>query len=150
MGGQHVATVPYPACSVYRSTTQSIPNNNTTVVDWTDEDFDGASMHSASSNTDTIFVQEAGWYRIEAEVTFASNGTGLRSLSVLIGGVARPRLYDAQPGSGVNDTTCRLSGLQYISDITGGVKLQAYQNSGGALNIQVNANLTVSKAMPNN
>ncbi|TBD04217.1 hypothetical protein ELH21_07290 [Rhizobium leguminosarum] len=150
VGGQHVATVPYPACSVYRSSTQSIPNNASTVVDWTSEEFDGASMHSTSSNTDTIFAQEAGWYRIEAEVTFASNGTGLRSLSITIGGVARARLYDSQPGSSVNDTTCRLSGLVYISDITGGIKLQAYQNSGGALNIQANANMTVSKAMPNN
>ncbi|MGO7575913.1 hypothetical protein ACC699_13660 [Rhizobium ruizarguesonis] len=150
VGGQHVATVPYPACSIYRSSTQSIPNNSTTVVDWTSEEFDGASMHSTSSNTDTIFAQEAGWYRIEAEVTFASNGTGLRSLSITIGGVTRTRLYDSQPGSTVNDTTCRLSGLVYISDITGGIKLQAYQNSGGALNIQANANMTVSKAMPNN
>jgi hypothetical protein len=151
-GGQHVATFPYPACCVFRSTAQAIPNNAATAIDWgASEDFDGASMHSGSSNTDTVFVQEAGWYRVEAAITFAANGTGLRALSCTVGGVTKATLFSSQPGSAVNDTTCNFSGLVYISDITGGIKVLAFQNSGGSLNVIANkAMMTVSKAMPNN
>lgn len=149
VGGQHVATFPYPAASAYRTTTQSLTSAVSTAINWDAEDYDGASLHSTSSNTDTFLVPEPGWYRIEATVTFATNGTGLRSLSVLVGGVARARLYDSQPGSAVNDTTCHVSGLIYISDITGTIKVNAFQNSGGALNISANSNAIVSKALPN-
>jgi hypothetical protein len=150
-GGQHTATFPYPAVCVYRSTTQSIPNNVTTSIDWDAEEFDGSSMHSTSSNIDTVFVREPGFYRIDAAVLFPASVSGLRALSITIGGVSRPRLFDSQPGSSVNDTTCHLSGLVYISDVAGGIKLLTYQNSGGTLVVPVNkAVLTVSKAMPNN
>jgi hypothetical protein len=148
-GGQHVATFPYPACRVYGSAAISIPNNSSTVVSYDSEDFDGAAMHSTSSNTDSVFAQEPGWYRVDGQGTFASNGTGLRSGIISFGGVNLPRLADSQPGSGVNDTTVRPGGLVYVSDITGSFKMSLYQNSGGSLNAS-NVQLTVTKIMPNN
>ncbi|MBX4992889.1 hypothetical protein ABID08_002060 [Rhizobium binae] len=148
-GGQHVALFPYPACRAYNSAAISIPNNTSTIVSFNAEDFDGSAMHSTSSNTDAIFVQEAGWYRVEGQATFAQNGTGLRSAIVSFGGVNQPRIADSQPGSAVNDTTVRVSGMVYISDVTGSFKLSVYQNSGGALNAS-NVQLSVTRAMPNN
>jgi uncharacterized cupin superfamily protein len=148
-GGQHVATFPYPACRIYGSAAISIPNNSSTVISFNSEDFDGAAMHSTSSNTDSIFVPDAGWYRVEGQATFTSNATGLRSVAVQFGGATLTRVADAQPGSGANDTTVRFSGLIYISDVTGAFKMTLFQNSGGALNAS-NVQMSVSRAMANN
>ncbi|MBB3743741.1 hypothetical protein FHX10_003240 [Rhizobium sp. BK591] len=148
-GGQHVALFPYPACRVYNSAAISIPNNSSTIVSFNAEDFDGASMHSLVSNTEAVLVQEAGWYRVEGQATFAQNGTGLRSAIVSFGGVNLPRIADSQGGSSANDTTVRVSGVVYVSDISGPFRLSLFQNSGGALNAS-NVQLTVTRAMPNN
>ncbi|MGR9413179.1 hypothetical protein [Rhizobium leguminosarum] len=148
-GGQHSAGFHYPACRVYNNAAVAIPNNTTTAIGFDSEDYDGAAMHSTSVNNDAIFVPHPGWYHIDAEATVVANATGSRFLGITLGGVSVPRLRDQQPGTSANDHTLKLSGDVYVSDVAGGIRLTILQNSGGSLNVNANASLSVRQVLFN-
>ncbi|MBY5917362.1 hypothetical protein HFO77_23500 [Rhizobium leguminosarum] len=149
VGGQHSAGFHYPACRVYNSAAVAIPNNVSTAIGFDSEDYDGAAMHSTSVNNDAIFVPHPGWYHIDAEATVVANATGSRFLGITQGGVVIARLRDQQPGTSANDHTLKLSGDVYISDVAGGIRLTVLQNSGGTLNVNANASLSVRQVLFN-
>ncbi|WSH67112.1 hypothetical protein U8Q05_12150 [Rhizobium ruizarguesonis] len=148
-GGQHSAGFHFPACRVYNSAAIGIPNNVSTAIGFDSEDYDGAAMHSTSVNNDAIFVPHPGWYHIDAEATVVANATGSRFLGITVGGVSIPRLRDQQPGTAANDHTLKLSGDFYVSDVAGGIRLTLLQNSGGTLNVNANASLSVRQVLFN-
>lgn len=70
------------ACSVYLTANQSIPNNTQTLLTYTSEAYDTATMHSTGSDTSRIVAQTPGLYEVKSMVTFASVAGGSRQIQV--------------------------------------------------------------------
>jgi uncharacterized cupin superfamily protein len=148
-GGHHSFGFHYPACRVYNSASVAIPNTTTTTIGWDSEDYDGAAMHSTSVNNDTIFVPHPGWYHVDAVVMVAASGTGTRTIRITQGGVVQTRLRSQSPGLSSGDHTLTISGDVYVSDITGGIRVDITQTSGGSLNVLTNSSLSVRQVLFN-
>jgi len=135
------------SASIYRSTSQSIPNASWTPVSWTSELFDNGDMADLGSQSSRITIPagHGGRYIVSAQVGYAANATNGRWI----------QLY--KNGSGVANTYCNtpasasLGGNQAVScswvvDVAAAdyLEIHTYQNSGGALNLQ-SGSFTASK-----
>lgn len=101
------------------------------------EDFDAQTMHSTSSNTGRLTAPVSGIYLVGANLQFAANTTGLRSVKLLQNGVTE---------IGANSKAAAASGTTYLNLVTtvylvsgNYVEVQAYQTSGGSLNVAYEA-----------
>lgn len=127
-----------PAVRLERGATQSIPNATDTFITWPTEVFDTDGMYTATS--DTITAQTAGIYQVNVCITFASNATGVRVLSLCkntasasdsskrIASVTATNLTNAAEGILACSTI-----IQLVATDT--IKAHVYQTSGGALNV---------------
>lgn len=134
-----------PYCVTRNSTTQSLTTATMTPVVCDTDDDDGQAMHSTSSNTSRIVAPANGFYIGTATVSFASNATGVRILTLRknSGGVgtAGTQLGYVELSAASAIHYMQVTGLIYLG-ATDYLELFAYQNSGGALNAQV-ANFSV-------
>jgi len=101
------------------------------------------AMHSNAVNNSRIYARIAGVYGITAQLTFASNATGLRLIGIAVNlagvpgaftAIVNAQQFPAHPSSdsGVNiAATCYLNVGDYI-------EMFARQTSGGALNVLTN------------
>lgn len=122
---------------VTRTTAQSIPNNTLTNVNWTSETTDASAMHDNATNNDRLIcpVGAAGVYVAGAWIGWDTAAAGtiricdiLHSSGVVVGrtrwitggGYDAMSVVAAYPLAAGEYFTCRL-----------------YQNSGGALNLDV-------------
>lgn len=123
------------AVLVQRSTSQSIPNAALTDVLHDTDLSDNNNMHDEVTvgGTAPLFGFAPGVYTVNATVTFASNATGFRQVSLV-------------RSDGVEIATQRvaaISGSVSIVNVSGSalltagqsMKVQVYQDSGGGLNI---------------
>lgn len=132
--------IQYKARVAKVSTAQSIPTGTWTVLTFDYEDFDVGDMVDLSTNNDRITIKEDGVYLIIGQVAFDNNATGLRFISILKNGA---RI--AEGGSGVADGSydARVNASAMFEFTAGDyVQLQAWQNSGGDLNINNSNNFT--------
>lgn len=121
-----------------RVTTQSIPNNTATPISFTVETFDQGGWIAVTSTTFTVPAGAipSGYTTVALDVrvgvNFAANATGYRKATVTQNGspVLAPQV-DASTTSvnNVNESTI----LTAVAGDT--FQVEAYQNSGGALNI---------------
>lgn len=117
-----------------RTTAQSIPNNTSTAISWDSEEFDNSSMITPTSST--ITVQADGVYTITAEGAFAANATGIRGLEIVInGGSAAGGAYVTTVGAGVSHRIIYAN--DYLLAASDTVQINAFQTSGGALNLSI-------------
>jgi hypothetical protein len=125
-----------------RDTTQSIPNNTTTIVDFaTQVDDPWAAVTTGASWAFTAPV--AGYYQVNAHVLFGSATwtpvTELVQLSIYKNGTQYNTL-DRDDTMGSTNTPS-VGGGDVVHLAKGDtLDIRAYQNSGGAVNIQANAN----------
>lgn len=61
-----------PACRVYHTAAQSVPNNTDTVAAFNSERYDTAGLHSTSTNTSRITFPVAGLYLLTFNGEFAA------------------------------------------------------------------------------
>lgn len=140
----------YPGVRVKRTAAQSIPNNASTNITWDTEVFDGAFMHSTSSNTDIVNVPRAGWYKIKFKATFQHNGAapaGIRLVQISINGAQNTDSVAQDVGPG-NDLTLSTDVTLFLNP-SDNITAQVYQNSGGSINVlHTSSFLEVMEAMP--
>jgi hypothetical protein len=127
-------------CVVTSTAAQSIPNNTWTNLDWDNNSIDNNGLHSQTVNNANIQIKEAGLYRIFSRVRFAANATGSRIMRILLNGVAVDRTTTIQTPSASLETTIQ---TEIILRILPGynVRIECFQNSGGALNALTNEGL---------
>lgn len=119
--------------TVTRTAAQSIPDATATAIAWDAEDFDTDAIHDNVTNNTRLTVPMAGKYLITANVSFAFNATGTRLLRLRKNGASQLAANSlpshASIGVGV--------GFAYIASLAASdfVEIQAFQNSGGALNV---------------
>ncbi|MCZ7376554.1 hypothetical protein [Micromonospora sp. WMMC250] len=115
-----------------RSTSLSLTSGSITVVPFDAEDWDNASMFSATSSTISLSV--AGLWGFAAFGAFASNGTGLRRLLVDVNSTSSYPTINSRPAVSGDNTHITVSG-SHVATAGDALQLFAHQTSGGALNL---------------
>ena len=125
-----------PRAKVTASGTQSISDNTATSVAWNSETYDSDGMHDNATNNErlTIVSGEDGIYLFGALITFASNTTGIRTITVRKNGSGIFSSIVA-PASSTTSMVVVFPPLDLVA--TDFIDLQVLQNSGGALLIHV-------------
>jgi hypothetical protein len=124
----------------YRSSNLSIANNTFTVsVNFNAEDYDTDAFHSTSTNTTRFTVPTglAGKYLVTASLSYAANATGIRACYINRNSngtitTFAGNIYD-NVGS-ILSTTVSASAIVDLAEADF-IEIEAYQNSGAALNV---------------
>lgn len=139
---------PYYACRAYKTSNQSHPTSNSWVdVTFDAESFDSGDIHDTSSNTELFTAP--GWAttaKITAHIAFDANSTGVRGVRLVTsaGAFLTPHVVMVVPAVSLASINTFINLNSGIVPVTGGssYKVQAYQTSGGALNILGTSNET--------
>jgi hypothetical protein len=124
-------------CVVTGSTTQSIPNNVYTSLNWDANITDTTRLHNTVTNNNNIYIKTSGWYLVSAQVTFSANAAGSRSIRLTKNGVVIDRTTVRFPpvaGFSVSANTSIV--IELVSGDV--IAAEAFQDSGGALNTENN------------
>ena len=128
----------FVGCYLQKSANQSINNTTLTTVTWDVETLDSDGFHSNVTNNGRITIPagKAGKYSVGVSLNWASNSTGLRQILFAKNGTT---FSWSQTGAATTGAT--MVNKNIIVDLAVGdyVEIQAYQTSGGALNLQTNA-----------
>ena len=143
----HAATAvdhrPYspPSCRVNRTTAQTLTTGVAADITFDAERWDTDAMHSLVTNTNRITINTAGLYLLTGNVYYQQvAGTGDRDTYFLVNNTTRVAEVDTTVGANYfprhNLTTVyKFAAGDYVT-------LQCFQNSGGNVNIEVNANVS--------
>lgn len=127
-----------PCVKVRRTSTFSIGDSSVTAIQFGSEDYDTDVLHSNTTNTTRLSCPSsafAGLWHVEGNVEWASGTTHYRSISIrqngsltLAGALSVPHASDTVVWRQHVSVDVRLAANDYV-------ELTAYQNSGGALNV---------------
>ena len=128
-----------PLAELRQTVTQSLPNAGWTALTFDTEIIDTDGGHSTATNTSRYVVQTAGWYLLTAGVSFAASATGGRGLRFAKNGAAQGfgRVFTAPSPMYASDLNTSKRFLCAVGDY---LEVQAFQNSGAALNTNYVAN----------
>lgn len=128
-----------------QGTTQSIPNNSFTAIQFNGtDDVDTLGIHDpVTSNTRFNIGLKLGWWQISGKFVCSASGTGARrSRFVLNGSLGVNGGYSAVPlSSGAGFWTSESNTLVQSTLSTDYVEFQGFQDSGGALSTLVSGDL---------
>jgi hypothetical protein len=101
-------------------------------MNWDTEVEDSMAMHSTSSGTNIITVPIGGFYEVRANISFASNATGIRKAVIYKNGSSTglERSLNAVNGAATNVAISERMSLSAGDQIV----IAANQTSGGSLN----------------
>jgi hypothetical protein len=134
--GGFITNAEQPRASAFNSAAQSVPNNTWTALTLNSEDFDIGSLHSTAVNTSrmTIPTSGDGLYLIIATGYFAGNATGVRGIRLTKNGsIAASFTLSQNAGAGSFVAVLNTALLALVAGDF--VEAQAFQDSGGALNV---------------
>jgi hypothetical protein len=125
-----------PRCSAFHNTTQSIANITWATVQLNSEDMDVGGMHDTVTNNERVTVPAGGGglYLMTGKVTFGVGSVGVRAAMVRLNDTTALMQLGTAP-AGVGDSVTVT--FSHVGVLAAGdfITLQAYQASGGALNI---------------
>lgn len=129
-----------PTCRVYNSAAVSIANNTVTSTTYDSERFDNSAMHSTSANTGRITVPSGGGgkYLVGLGGEFASNSSGERAMFIRLNGTTDIGQSRTTQSGGANWGQTILT--VYAMSAADYAEARVFQNSGGALNWDYQAN----------
>jgi hypothetical protein len=119
----------------YRSSNYSLSNGTGTIVPFDAETIDSNGFHDNVTNSSRLTVPsgKAGKYWVVAGSQYAQNSTGIRSTALRVNGSTYVQSTGAVPLSSSGTSVY----AQTLLDLSVGdyVEMDAYQNSGGSLNL---------------
>lgn len=123
-----------PACSVFGSSAQSVPDSSPTPLTANSESFDNDSMHSTVTNTSRLTMQTAGRYLCVATATFAADVDGFRRLTFRVDGTTSHTAVTAPVSSG--SVNAGITGVRALVLNAGQyVEVLATHSAGAALDV---------------
>ena len=127
-------------CRVYRSVTQSLSNDTYALIGMNQETSDVPGWHSTVTNDPRITPTVAGLYLIVAGASFAHNTTGSREIVIVRNGLGGVSVASTGRNIAVNaagslSANFNVTGVFPANGSTDYFSLAAWQNSGGALNV---------------
>lgn len=134
------ATNKRPLVALRQTTAQTIATGSWTAVTFDSEDHDSDGMHSTATNTSRVTAVLAGWYQVNATVSFTSNATGARGVGLRkdssgSGIPTEARVFVPAPSGSAGVS---ISGLVYLA-AGSYVEAVAWQDSGGNLDTLVSS-----------
>jgi hypothetical protein len=129
-----------PVWALSRTTAQSIPNSAWTTLNFTEDDVDSDNMHAA--NADTVVITKAGLYALAAKGSNVGNATGQRGCRLTLNGSADGNTIKGTSvivnNVGASFTAAiPLPSVYKQLAVNDTLRVQQWQNSGGALNTSV-------------
>ena len=118
---------------VYNDAAITLTDNVTKFLTFNQERYDTDTIHSTSSNTDRLTATTAGKYLIIGNIEFVSNATGRRNLAIELNATTfiAEMEWDTNQNAITRVSICTI----YDLSATDYVRLRAFQNSGGNLNV---------------
>lgn len=131
-------TVP-PACAVYHTAAQSVPNATWTTVLFNSEYYDTDAMHDTATNTSRITISTTGIYLLTANILFDIGGTGNRQVDFMKNGSGF--IYRGQTTNNISASFFTDVSTSTMMSLTAGdyMEVIVYQTNGAALNIRGDA-----------
>lgn len=112
---------------VYPNAALSVVTATPTLVPFTGEVYDPKNLHDNATNNTRITAAKAGWYRVTAQVMWATNATGWRYLTLIANGVVFAQQLDmAATGTEVRH---QITGTALLA-VGGYVQLQVAHSAG--------------------
>lgn len=124
------------AVRVRKTATQSLPNGVETPVTYDTEDFDTSDMHDNAVNNSRLISKTGGKYMVVAGIDFAINLTGNRSTRLRKNGTTIIGSQQAGASQAAGDPILQAIAIVHL-EVGDYVEQLAFQNSGGALNIEM-------------
>lgn len=124
---------------VFNSASISLTNNTWTTLTFNSERWDTDTIHSTVSNTGRLTATTAGKYLIIGHAEFSTHATGIRQLQIRLNGATPLIFFNIHTMNGADAGMLMIS-TQYNLAADDYVELLAFQNSGGALNVNQRAN----------
>lgn len=117
----------------YRTTNQTLPNATSTALTFPAELVDSDNFHATTGDTSKLVFPYNGTYLVKAQVAFASNSTGLRTVSIRKNGGV---IVAADNKTAITGDETIFS-VSILVDVIASefVQVYAYQNSGSNLDV---------------
>ena len=129
-----------PHAIVTHNANQSVANATLTALAFNTEAADNNAIHDTATNNSRLTLNKVGLWLVHGSATFALNATGDRFLQIRVNGDANNRPgNNSRGGSATLSPGVEVTALVRASAVTDYVELMAYQNSGGALNVETSA-----------
>lgn len=108
-------------------------------VNWGAETVDSANGHDNSTANSRYTAVYAGWYLCSASVQFAANSTGRRGVRYAVNGTAVNSTSTLLAATSANSVIVSARAKLIYLNVGDYVTVQAFQDSGGNLNINTTA-----------
>jgi hypothetical protein len=129
-----------PCARVFHSANQSTTSGVFLSVAFDSERFDTDTIHDTVTNNTRLTCKTAGKYLITASIEIAFNATGTRIATLRLNGVT-PLASMSVPAAATGSVPTRLTPTTiYDLAVNDYVEVQAWQDSGGALNVSAAGN----------
>lgn len=134
-----------PVFSGYQATVQSVATSTWTSLSIDTETLDSDGGHSNVTNTSRYTAQVAGTYLVLGFAAFVGNPTGVRGSRIALNGTS---VRGSQTNVNTNTGSVWAEPCWAVTAMNLGdyVEVQAFQNSGGALNTNNGVDCTTSLA----
>ncbi len=125
-----------PAVRAYNLTGVTIPNNSSTILNnnLSSEWYDTDGMHRTDANTGRLTAVTTGIYVVSANIEWAANTTGVRSLDILVDGTTTIASISEHEPNGSNTLSLSVT-TSFPLKLGEWFVMRVFQNSGGDLNI---------------
>lgn len=124
-----------PGCCSLTGTTQSIPNNTLTNLQYNTVILDNDGLSNIAVQPDNINLRDNRRYLIHGTCTWAASTTSYRRLEIVVSGVAVVS-QQIQPSQTAGFVTTNRAGIVLNGSIGQNVQLRALQVTGGSLSVQ--------------
>lgn len=131
---------------VYDASTQTLTTGSAAFINFDSETFDTDTMHDTVTNNTRLTATTAGKYLVIGQMEFAANATGERRLSIGKNGATNDVATVVHDAAASGETRIIVAGFVDLS-ATDYVQLEAWQNSGGNLNVSGGPNSSWFSAM---
>jgi len=124
------------SCRIYDASTQSLPNDTETAINFDLENYDSDTMHDNTTNNTRITFTSAGKYSGAFNINFNAASGGERRLKVVLNGSTNVAQVKLSNPDGADHDTMQIV-WNYEADADDYIECMAYQNSGDAINSRV-------------
>lgn len=125
-----------PSVRIRKNSTTSTASGNYTNISFDTVVYDTGNFFSLSS-PDKLTVGTAGQYYLNGQLSYASNGTGLRKTNIVLNDTSV--IASSIVTAVTSDNTNLSAETVYTFSAGDFLRLQGYQNSGSTINIQLNS-----------
>lgn len=125
-----------PGCCSLTGTTQSIPNNTTTNLQYNTVVLDNDGLSNITVTPDNINLRDFRRYFVHGSCTWAASTASYRRLEIFMPGIGVITSQQIQPSQTAGFVTTNRAGIVVNSGVGQAIQLRVLQVTGGSLSVQ--------------